>query len=207
MGDEEQHEHDADEHPHRSGGGAPERSSQALLEFVVPAEVEQHAGEIAAGDAGADQLGIEGREAILLRFEGLLKRRAALHLGGEEVDGLGEPAAVHVLGDQPQAVLDGHASASEMGELLVEGDEILGAQRLGRDGASLWRGGFDAEHADPQGGEKPLRLLRAGGIDGAGDRLAVERLGLVLERGDGWGGLGHDRAELTLKRGGFLPRR
>ncbi len=89
---------------------------------------------------------------------------AAVEFIGDLANGGGEPAAAHVLGDQAQALLDGQAGLGEMGELLVEGDEIIAGERLGGGDRA---GRRKLQHAQAHGGEARGGIFGGGGVNGA----------------------------------------
>jgi len=129
--EEDQHDAQRDEHHERVGDRPPKGRAQALDELEVAAQAQQHAGQVAAAHARVDQPAVERGELAAVLVEGLAQRRAALEFLRHLLDRARQAAPAHVAGDKPQAVLDGQAGAGELRELLVEGGEVVAAERAG----------------------------------------------------------------------------
>ncbi len=192
-GNEEHDEGECYQNGDGVGEGAPEGAAEAGHEFEMAAEVEEHGGEVGGLDAGFDEAAVEGGKTRGVVGEGGLHGGAVFEFRGDGVGGGGETTGVHVGGDEAEAALDGETGGGEVGELLVEDEEIVGAEGSAAGGRG-GRGG-DVEDAEVDGGEALGGVGRGGGIEGSAEDFAGGGLGFVadlggLDRRDN-GGLGH----------------
>jgi hypothetical protein len=92
------------------------------------AQPKQHLWQAAGAHAGLNNPGVSWWECVTVRREGLVKRNAAIKVGGNRADNGGERPATQVLPDEAKAFLKWQTGGRDLCELIVEGREIVAGE-------------------------------------------------------------------------------
>src|SRR5689334_12090867 len=97
----------------------------------MPPQIEEHAGKISAGGTGIDKFSVERWKTGSVMAKSFIERDTTFQFRGHIICSAGKFAGTQIKRDQAQAALDREACLSQIGQLLIENDKIVGPQAAG----------------------------------------------------------------------------